>query len=106
MGSTPHVRKARPADAEAVARVYVDAWRDTYPLILPSRVLLGMSVEGQCARWRNAIAIAAREVVYVAETGNGTIGGFGALTAIVCLAILALVIRYLIARRKGDRRNG
>ena len=23
------VRKARPADAEAVARIYVDSWRDT-----------------------------------------------------------------------------
>jgi hypothetical protein len=33
------VRKARPADAEAVARIYVESWRDTYPLVLPARLL-------------------------------------------------------------------
>jgi len=79
MGSTLNVRKARPADAESVARIYVSAWRDTYPLILPSRILLGMTVEGQAARWRNAIAIAAREAVYVAETDKGTILGMSSM---------------------------
>ena len=48
-------------DAASVARIYVDAWRDTYPLILPNRLLANMSVEGQSARWRNAIAMAARD---------------------------------------------
>jgi len=66
-------------DAEAVARVYVEAWRDTYPLVLPAKLLLGMSVEGQCARWRNAIAMAAREAVYVAEDDKGAIHGMASL---------------------------
>jgi GNAT superfamily N-acetyltransferase len=61
------VRKARPSDAEAIARIYVEAWRDTYPAVLPARLLLSMTVEGQAARWRNIIANAARECVYVAE---------------------------------------
>lgn len=69
------IRKARPADAEAVARIYVKSWRDTYPLVLPARLLSSMTVEGQSARWRNAIAIAAREAVYVAEVENGKIAG-------------------------------
>ena len=60
------IRKARPSDAESVARIYVESWRDTYPLILPNKLLANMSVEGQAARWRNAIAMAAREAVYVA----------------------------------------
>jgi GNAT superfamily N-acetyltransferase len=34
-----------------------------------------MTVEGQSARWRNAIAIAAREAVYVAEDDAGRIVG-------------------------------
>ena len=67
------VRKARPGDAEAIARIYVEAWRDTYPAILPTRLLLAMTVEGQANRWRNAIAIAAREGVYVAEDERRTI---------------------------------
>ncbi len=69
------IRKARPTDAEAVARVYVDSWRDTYPLVLPARLLSSMTVDGQSARWRNAIAIAAREAVYVAEDERGKIVG-------------------------------
>src|SRR5215467_12248125 len=68
-------RKARPGDAEAVARIYVEAWRDTYPLVLPIRILAGMTVEGQSARWRNAISIAAREAVYVVENEKGTVLG-------------------------------
>lgn len=79
MGSAINVRKARPHDAEAIARIYVSAWRDTYPLILPSRILLNMSVERQSGRWRNAIAMAAREAVYVAETDKGTILGMASM---------------------------
>lgn len=67
------VRKARPSDAQAVARVYVEAWRDTYPAVLPARLLLRMTVEGQAARWRNIIASAARECVYVAEDERGIV---------------------------------
>jgi GNAT superfamily N-acetyltransferase len=73
------IRKARPSDAESVARVYVDSWRDTYPLILPNKLLANMSLEGQSARWRNAIAMAAREGVYVAEDEKGGIVGMTSL---------------------------
>jgi GNAT superfamily N-acetyltransferase len=68
------IRKARPADAESVARIYVESWRDTYPLVLPARLLSSMTIEGQSARWRNAIAIAAREAVYVAEEKDRVVG--------------------------------
>jgi GNAT superfamily N-acetyltransferase len=73
------IRKARPSDAEAVARIYVESWRDTYPLILPNKLLANMSIEGQTARWRNAIAMAAREAVYVAEDDKGTVIGMTSL---------------------------
>ncbi len=75
MGLNPIIRRARPADAEAVARIYVESWRDTYPLVLPARLLSNMTVGGQSARWRNAIAIAAREAVYVAEDDKGRLLG-------------------------------
>ncbi len=61
-----NVRKARPADADTIARIYVDSWRDTYPLVLPARILLGMTIEGQSARWRSVISAGVREQVYVA----------------------------------------
>ena len=75
MGSSPVFRKARPADAEAVARIYVESWRDTYPLVLPARALAAMTVQGQSARWRNAIALAVREAVFVAEDEKSRILG-------------------------------
>jgi GNAT superfamily N-acetyltransferase len=79
MVSTLTVRRARPSDADAVARVYIEAWRDTYPLVLPAKLLLGMSVERQTLRWRNAITLAAREAVYVAEDDKGRILGMTSL---------------------------
>lgn len=75
MGTSLIIRKARPADAEAVARIYVASWRDTYPLVLPARVLRAMTIEGQSARWRNAIALSVREAVYVAEDEKGRVLG-------------------------------
>jgi L-amino acid N-acyltransferase YncA len=79
MGGTITIRKARPADAEAVARIYVESWRDTYPGILPTRLLTSMTVAGQTARWRNAISIAARESVLVAEDARGNVLGMTSL---------------------------
>jgi ribosomal protein S18 acetylase RimI-like enzyme len=73
------IRKARPSDAAAVARVYVEAWRDTYPSVLPARLLLRMTVEGQAVRWRNIISAAARECVYVAEDERGNIAAMSSL---------------------------
>ncbi len=73
------VRKARPGDAEAVARIYVEAWQDTYPAMLPNRLLLAMTVDGQTKRWRNAIAMAAREYVLVVTDETNTIVAMASL---------------------------
>jgi GNAT superfamily N-acetyltransferase len=74
MGTKLIIRKARPADAEAVARI------TSSPGVTPilgaaARLLSSMTIEGQSARWRNAIALAAREAVYVAEDHSGRIIG-------------------------------
>src|SRR5437763_1799548 len=44
------LRLARPADAAPLARVYVEAWHDTYAAILPHNLLAGMSVGVHTAR--------------------------------------------------------
>lgn len=49
------VRRARPADAVAIAAVHVAAWRNTYPGILPDRYLAHMSVARQAAYYDAAI---------------------------------------------------
>lgn len=75
------IRLARPDDAAAVARVYIESWQDAYPGILPSQLLCAMTVRGQTARWRATIAAHGRESVLVAEFGrHGVVGmtSFGA----------------------------
>lgn len=46
------IREARPEDAPSVARVHVDAWRATYPGIVPDEFLKKMSCEESESRWR------------------------------------------------------
>ena len=73
------IRLARPDDAEAVARVYVESWHDTYAGILPKRLLCAMTPHGQAARWRAAISANRREQVLVAESGQYGIIGMSSL---------------------------
>jgi ribosomal protein S18 acetylase RimI-like enzyme len=69
------VRAARPDDANAVARVYIDSWHDTYPAILPTELLRAMTPRGQEARWRATIVARGREQVLVAECAeHGVVG--------------------------------
>ncbi|HEY2446632.1 MAG TPA: GNAT family N-acetyltransferase [Rhizomicrobium sp.] len=69
------VRVARPEDASAIARIYIESWHDTYAAILPTRLLCSMTPKGQCARWRAAIRARGREQVLVAESDRvGLVG--------------------------------
>jgi L-amino acid N-acyltransferase YncA len=74
-GILASVRSARTEDAAAIARVYIDAWHDTYPAILPKKLLCSMTPKGQAARWRAAIRASGREQVLVAEMPmSGVVG--------------------------------
>lgn len=69
------IRKATANDAEAIARVYIESWHDTYAAILPKALLCAMTPRGQAARWRAAITARTRESVLVAESPtHGVIG--------------------------------
>lgn len=71
------VRGAQIADAEDIARIYVECWRDTYPGIIPDDVLVRMSARRQTLEWRRTIARPRHaERVLVAED-DGEILGFG-----------------------------
>jgi GNAT superfamily N-acetyltransferase len=50
------IRPARPSDAAAVARVYVDSWRETYHGLIPQDYLDGMSYPAHERRWRQTFA--------------------------------------------------
>ena len=70
------VRAAVPADAVAIARVHVQAWRSAYRGLLPDRYLAGLTVEGRAPRWRQRLRqLGARESV-LAVVRDGTVVGF------------------------------
>jgi GNAT superfamily N-acetyltransferase len=67
------IRKARLEDAAEIARVYIASWQDAYPGIFPLTILQAMSLKGQTARWRSAIA-ERKQTVLVAESGGAIVG--------------------------------
>ena len=69
------VRPARMADARAIARIYVEGWRDAYPGLLPDRTLLDLSEDRQSIGWASTIAgDRGRGMVRVAERAGHVIG--------------------------------
>jgi L-amino acid N-acyltransferase YncA len=72
------LRLARPADAASLARIYVEAWQDTYAAILPHSLLSGMSVNVHAARIERAIKKGAVLVAEDARHGAIGLAGFGA----------------------------
>lgn len=75
----PKIRTARPEDASEIARIYIAAWQDTYPGVLPFNLLRILTLKGQTLRWQKLIAVRPPESVLVAETRDALIGfiGFG-----------------------------
>ena len=73
------IRRARPEDAAAIARVHVETWRAAYAGLVPDAYLVGMSVQGQSFVWQRSIARRGRfETILVAElAGGGPLIGFG-----------------------------
>jgi L-amino acid N-acyltransferase YncA len=47
------IRRATADDAEIVAQLHVDAWRESYASLMPPEALNALNVEEQAARWRD-----------------------------------------------------
>jgi L-amino acid N-acyltransferase YncA len=75
MDESVHIRQAKPDDAAAVARVYIESWHDTYAGILPVPMLCAMTSRGQAARWQASIGARGRETVLVAERRQSGVVG-------------------------------
>ena len=59
-----------PADAEALGRVHVTAWRQTYPGLLPPANLARMSPERHARRFALSLSNAQASNVTLAPAGN------------------------------------
>lgn len=64
---------AGPGDAVDLARVHVEAWRETYAGLLPQAYLDRMSMAAHARRWRLRL-MRSQEVTLAAETARGLVG--------------------------------
>jgi ribosomal protein S18 acetylase RimI-like enzyme len=69
------LRPAAAADAEAIAAVHIQSWRETYAGLLPTEVLAALDPMQRAAMWRSVIG--GKGKVWLAELG-GIAVGFGA----------------------------
>jgi ribosomal protein S18 acetylase RimI-like enzyme len=69
------LRRAKPADAAAIARVHVETWRAAYAGLVPDAYLVGMTEAGQTASWRRTLCRGGGNLV--AEAADGQVVGFG-----------------------------
>lgn len=74
----PVVRRATPADAEALAHLHLDVWDDAYTGLMAQSILDDRrdEVEERVERWRTILAEADMESggTLVAETDEGLVG--------------------------------
>jgi len=71
------IRKAVPADAEAVFRVRVKSWQTSYAGILPAKYLADLGSEDRYREWQaDRDNLNHTKVTFVAEDGRGQIVGF------------------------------
>ena len=72
------IRRAKPEDAAAIARVHVESWRSTYAGLLPERMLLKLSnAQNESRWWRHVLGRFRRShYVYVAEDVRDGVVGF------------------------------
>ena len=55
-------RRADPGDAEAIARVHLQSWRETYTGLLPDELIHAKTAAERATAWRNSLLAAATNV--------------------------------------------
>lgn len=76
--ATVRLRRARPADARAIAELHVATWKAAYPGLLPQDYLDDLAPEDRLGDWERALASSPWPVVLVAEA-EGSLLGFASL---------------------------
>jgi ribosomal protein S18 acetylase RimI-like enzyme len=72
------IRPATPVDADAIGRVHVQVWRETYPGIVPQKVLDNMSVDRRTNRWRDVLTnLPTEQFVWLAKENHDLLGFCG-----------------------------
>lgn len=94
------IRRARPHDAAAIARVYVDSWREAYRGHLPDDFLDALDYATFERHWRRTFA--ARGWAFVATLKEEVIGiASGGRARRQALASGEIYVLYVLARHHG-----
>jgi GNAT superfamily N-acetyltransferase len=70
------IRPAQPADAQAIAKVRVDAWRASYRGMIPDSYLAAMSTEESSALWEKILTAAPNTTNTFVAVRDGVVIGF------------------------------
>lgn len=98
------LRKADPSDAEAIARVHVTSWRETYAGIVPQDHLDSLDVGARTERWREILQ-SPHSTTFVAED-EGKVVGFvsgGAMRPPVANYDGGILALYLLQSHQRQR---
>ena len=75
MTAPPIVRPAAPEDADGIAEVHIQTWRETYAHLLPASYLDGLDVATRADQWRRTLTEAPVDVPpFVALDGDRIVG--------------------------------
>ena len=73
------IRAAAVEDCDALGRLHVDAWRETYPGLMPDWVIERLSPADRARQWRSGLERGAKgPLVFLAEADDGSPAGFAA----------------------------
>ena len=98
------MRKATVDDADALGRVHVQAWRETYAHLLSASLLESVSAERRADRWRSILSSQSDHAQVVVEV-DGEIVGFAASGPgrdVISPRELQLYSIYLLAAHHGS----
>ena len=105
------LRRAHAADIPVLARLHIEAWRETYDGWMPADVLANLDPTDWEARWRTQMSVAATDpahAVFLALDASGQPAGFGACRRQTSQKLLPLgydaeiVSLYLLRRIQGQ----
>jgi len=77
--SGARVRAAEVEDCDALGRLHVKAWRETYPGLMPDWVIERLSPANRALQWRTGLERGAKgPIVFIAEAADRSPAGFAA----------------------------
>ena len=96
------IRTAVQKDVEAIARVHVTSWRETYPGIMPAEILAGLREEQRAEQWRRWFLPdrPPREALIVCED-DGEVVGFASAVIPPNSSEAELLTLYLVREAQG-----